>query len=867
MKSQEIRQRFFTFFQNHGHTKVSSSSLIPAHDPTLLFTNAGMNQFKEVFLGKENQSYSRAVTIQKCMRAGGKHSDLDDVGFTKRHLTFFEMMGNFSFGDYFKKEAIQYAWNFLTKEMAFAQKNMYATVYKEDQESHDLWLNMIGLPQERIISLGVEHNFWQMGDVGPCGPCTEIYFDRGIHVGCGKKECNPGCSCDRFLEVWNLVFMEYDRQADGTDKPLQQKGVDTGMGLERLCVIMQQVDSVFDIDLFKPYIEYIEKMTSHIYAQQNKEKKASFHVLSDHARAATFLIADGCVPSNDGRGYVLRKIIRRAALFSRKLIKKNLFPELADIVIAEMGSIYPNLTENRILIRKILCNEIERFQDNLERGRHILDEYLAHISHNVLSGEQAFILYDTYGFPLELTAAMAREKGYSVNKQEFEALMEEQRIRSGKKMKEIGHEIASLPESISTKFTGYDSFETHTIISALLINDVLVEEVPANSECWIITKESPFYVERGGQVSDTGIVCHDGGCFSVEEVKYINSALALKITPGYLLNVGDTVTLKIDKEARLATMKNHTATHLLQAALMLVFGKQIKQAGSLVAPDYLRFDFTFHDSVNPKKMTLVENIINQKIWENLPILIKKSTYKDALDKGIIAFFGEKYNPDEVRIIEIPEFSAELCGGTHVERTGDIGCFKIIETTALSAGQKRIVAYTGPGALKLFQKCFTTMKHLSQQFKVPFKGIEDAITQQSLRLKSQSSQIKNLSTLLWKAYIPIWLEQSKVIKDIPILITMLDEIGPEYLKDIVHTLQQQQPGIYIFFSTLNKKIAYFGMIHATYINRLNLKNFSEWLKNTFALKGSAKDGMLQGGSATLSPHTLEKIKNWIIAHVE
>ncbi len=688
LQSIDIRKKFFDFFERLGHAKVPSSSLIPAQDPTLLFANAGMNQFKDVFLGKEKRSYTKAVSIQKCIRAGGKHNDLENVGFTQRHLTFFEMMGNFSFGDYFKKEAIQYAWDFLTKEMGIAQEKLYVTVYKNDQEAYDIWHNIVGLPKEKISKLSEADNFWQMGDTGPCGPCTEIYADRGLEFGCKKPDCAPGCSCDRFMEIWNNVFMQFDRQPDGTDVPLKQTGVDTGMGLERLCVIVQNKPSVFETDLFYGLIEKIEELTGHKYETSSTEIKAAFRVLVDHVRSSSFAIADGCSPSNEGRGYVLRKIIRRAALFAQKLSEKNIFPELSQKLVDMMGYIYPELVTNKNMIKNLLKSEIEKFSANLINGQVILDKYFQETPNKIISGAHAFKLYDTYGFPLELTKVIASEKGFTVDINGFEVEMEKQRIQSGKK---VVNAQAQLNLELETEFIGYNNLHEDTQITGLILDDNPVMQVAAGQECFIITKKSPFYVECGGQINDSGYILIKDLKADLLDLKKIGKSIAAKIKAPTEISIGDSVQLVVDKQSRADTMKNHTATHLLQSALISVFGKQIKQSGSVVTPDYLRFDFTYHENLTPEQVRTVENIVNQKIMEDIHTKIATTSYKNAVDNGVIAFFGEKYNPESVRVVEVPGFSKELCGGTHVESTGQIGVFKIVQVSALSAGNRRIVS--------------------------------------------------------------------------------------------------------------------------------------------------------------------------------
>ena len=659
MTSLEIRKKFFDFFTKHHHTQVPSSSLIPAQDPTLLFTNAGMNQFKDVFLGKETRSYTKAVSIQKCIRAGGKHNDLENVGFTNRHLTFFEMMGNFSFGDYFKKEAIIYAWDFLTKEVQLDKSKLYASVYKLDDEAYDIWHKVIGLPPERIVRLGEADNFWQMGDTGPCGPCTEIYIDRGMTYECGSKECAPGCSCDRFLEIWNLVFMQYDRQPDGVDKPLKQTGVDTGMGLERLTAVIQQKDSVFETDLFEPLIKRIEELTGITYATAQPEIQGAFRVLCDHVRSSSFAIADGATPSNEGRGYVLRKIIRRAALFAQKLHKKNIFPDLAQALIDQMSPLYPELKTQEKLIKSVLSSEVEKFSTNLVYGLQILQKYFAeNTDKKVISGEQAFKLYDTYGFPLELTKVIAHERHFTLDEKGFAAFMEQQRLQSGKKQT---HEIIEIDESLTTQFTGYESHREQTKILGIVVHNQSVQSVEPGTDAYIITDKSPFFVECGGQVSDQGVIKVGTTEMPLRGLKKIANAIGAFVEVTVPLKVGESVELIVDSPTRINTMKNHTATHLLQAALIELLGKQVKQSGSVVEPDYLRFDFTYHENLTPEQITIVEEIVNKKIMENIPLIVESATLKEATNRGVIAIFGEKYNPEKVRVVEVPGFPRNCVG--------------------------------------------------------------------------------------------------------------------------------------------------------------------------------------------------------------
>lgn len=860
MQSIEIRKKFFDFFKKNGHEQLPSSSLIPAQDPTLLFANAGMNQFKDIFLGTETRSYKRAVTIQKCVRAGGKHNDLDNVGFTKRHLTFFEMMGNFSFGDYFKKEAIQFAWDFLTKEMKLSQDKIHASVFETDDESYNIWRDIIKLPIDRIHRLGAQDNFWQMGETGPCGPCTEIYIDRGPEHG-GTHFTDPQAS-ERYLEVWNLVFMQYDRQADGENKPLKQTGVDTGMGLERLCVIMQNKDSVFEIDLFQPLIKKIEELTGLDYKKQDFQTKAAFHVLADHIRSSSFIIADGGAPSNEGRGYVLRKIIRRAALFAQKLTDKNIFPELSRTLVAQMSTIYPELKVQAHLIYEILSSEIEKFATNLVRGQTLLNRYLEQNKDTqIIPGEQAFKLYDTFGFPIELIHLMAKERGFSVDQKGFDHHMHKQKEQSGEKTQTHAIQV-DLDPSLVTEFTGYDELQTDSQIAALVVDNTVVKQVEPDTECWVITKRSPFFIVGGGQVPDHGWLAFDDKKIPIEEVRYINNAIAAKINAPKKLTVGSPVTSIVDKELRINAMKNHTATHLLQAALIQLFGKQIKQSGSLVHPDYLRFDFTYHENLSPEDIKKVEQLVNEKIRENIPVKIEYATLKEATKRGVIAFFGDKYNPEEVRIVYIPEFSAELCGGTHVHATGDIGTFKITEVTALSAGHRRIIALTGPRAIELFEHTFDDIKNLSQQFKVKREMVIAAVEKQHNQLKEAHSEIKQLKQQLIGLQLNNWLQQIEMVNDIPFLFLHLPTLQAEELRDIANQLAHKKEALYFLITDTDDRSTFYCQVTPQVAARVNMKDFGAWLKDSQGLRGGGTPTTLQGGGGKFDQGLKNKVKDWI-----
>jgi alanyl-tRNA synthetase len=862
MNSRQIRNKFLQFFAKNGHEQVASSSLIPAQDPTLLFANAGMNQFKDLFLGLEKRSYNRAVSIQKCVRAGGKHNDLDNVGFTKRHLTFFEMMGNFSFGDYFKKDAIRFAWDFLTSEVGLDPATLYISIFETDDEAYDIWHNDVQVPANRIYRLGAQDNFWQMGDVGPCGPCTEIYIDRGSAYGhADVAQCGPGCDCDRFLEVWNLVFMQFDRQQDGSFKPLKQTGVDTGMGLERICSVVQNQDSVYNTDIFASLLAEIEKQTGVVYKEQQGEMKAAFHVIADHIRSSTMIIADGCAPTNDGRGYVLRKIIRRAALFVQKLTDKNIFPELSHVVIEEFGDIYPELVTNKELIYTILKSEIEKFSANLARGKIILERYLEESqSSKIMTGEQAFKLYDTYGFPIELIGAVARERGYSVDMVGFDAEMEKQQNQSGKK---VADELAQLEVNVTSEFTGYKELQTSSTVAALVVDNELVKTVQAGETVYVIAEKSPFFIVGGGQVPDQGWITVQGIETPISEVRFIGTAIAAKIVAPANISVGALVTSRVDKTWRTNAMKNHTGTHLLQAALIELFGKQIQQSGSLVHPDYLRFDFTYHQQLSAEDIKRVEDLVNEKIRQNIAVNIEYCSLKEAQQKGALAFFGEKYKPENVRMVKVDDFSVELCGGTHVPATGDIGTFKITESVALSAGHRRIFAVTGPKAIDLFQETFNAVKALSQDYKVQRENVLDAVAKQKEQLKSAQQEIKQLRQQLVISQIPVMLENIEQINNIPFLCVYDTGMSAEDMRALVTMLEQKQPGFYFVYNhgLPHEPVSFYAAVSSQFAQAIDMKQFGAWLQ-TQGLRGGGSKNSIQGGGEKFNPQLGAAIKQWI-----
>ncbi|MFC1894411.1 alanine--tRNA ligase [Candidatus Dependentiae bacterium] len=863
MNSFEVRKKFLNFFKKNGHTIVTSSSLIPAQDPTLLFTNAGMNQFKDIFLGKEKRKYTRATSSQKCVRAGGKHNDLNEVGFTNKHLTFFEMLGNFSFGDYFKEQAISYAWQVLTNEFKFDPKKLVITIYKNDDQSHEIWNKKIKIPKEKIIRLGKKDNFWQMGNTGPCGPCTEIHYDYGKDIGCKQKTCDPSCSCNRFVELWNLVFMQYNRQKNGELINLKQTGVDTGMGLERITMVLQKKDSIFHTNLFEPLIKKIEEISQLNYQESIEKIQTAFHVVCDHARSSSLLIADGAIPSNEGRGYVLRKIIRRAALFTQKITPNpKLFLSVANEFICFMSPIFPELKTNRDFILKTLENEIEKFATNLLQGKNILEKYIEQTlskKENILSGKHIFKLYDTYGFPTEITQVIAKEKNLSLDIDGFEIEMKKQQEQSGKKSpkEKTGPQI---PSDISTTFIGNEKLELETTINFISKDD---------SKLWISTKESPFYVESGGQASDKGWIKIKDQTYPIisftKSDKNTNPAIAIQIKCTENIKIGDKIKCIVDSYSRINTEKNHTATHMLQAALVQILGQHIKQAGSFVNNKQLRFDFTHINGLTKKEIEEIENIVNIKIQEDIKLKIFLTTLEKAKEVGAKAFFGEKYNPEEVRVVQIPGFSVELCGGTHLNSTGQIGCFKIESEIALSSGIRRITAKTGPEAIRLFQKSFDLTKTLGDTFKVKAESIFSSIQKQTNDLNIAFSTIKRLRKQLWKNQIPTWQKQVSLTGKVPFIFLNLENIKSNQAKEIFENIQIKSPGFYFMICINPEKpnnINFFAHVSSKWQPQINLKEFSTFLKDKFEFRGGGSKQMIQGGGIKKEVNYKTEIENWV-----
>ena len=794
--SDKIRSTFLKYFADRNHAVVESSSLVPINDPTLLFTNAGMNQFKDVFLGIDRRNYNRATTSQKCVRAGGKHNDLDTVGRTARHHTFFEMLGNFSFGDYFKRDAIQYAWEFLTEVVALPKSKLWVTIYLDDDEALKLWQQTTDVNPERILKMDEKDNFWSMGDTGPCGPCSEVHYDRGAEYACGP-DCALGvCNCDRWLEVWNLVFMQYNRDENGVLTPLPRPSIDTGMGLERLASLLQGVDSNFDTDLFTPLIKEIEKLSGQKYDQG--EKGFPFRVIADHSRACTFLIADGVLPSNDGRGYVLRRILRRALRFGRLLgINEAFLYKNVDIVCSIMGAAYPELLEKSDFIKEVIKMEEDRFLLTLNEGLKKVEDILTQArdqGKTEVAGEEAFMLYDTYGFPLDLTEDVAEENGFTIDKDGFNSMMEEQRQRAreaGKGENAFARDIvmAELLEDIKpTEFSGYEKLEDTAVLQAIIMDGKL-HKTATDKEILLVTANTPFYAESGGQVADSGTIIGKSGKMQVKNVQKVSSWIIHQGVLEGTFKVGEKLQLEVNQEQRTATARNHTATHLLHRALRQVLGEHAQQKGSLVEPSRLRFDFSHLASLDEAQLKDIENIVNQAIWSMYQVNTTVTDITQAREMGAIALFGEKYG-DEVRVVQVQDFSQELCGGTHVKNTGHIGLFKILSEGSIGSGLRRIEALTGSYALAYLNQVESELKSIAAALRTSPADLGHKVESLNHSLKEKDKEIENLHGRLSRAASGNLLEKAYQINGVQILVERLTGVDPNSLRQNAEMLRDK-----------------------------------------------------------------------------
>ena len=895
MKAAEIRSTFLNYFKKNGHTIVESSSLVPQNDPTLLFTNAGMNQFKDVFLGKEKRPYTRATSSQKCVRAGGKHNDLERVGFTARHHTFFEMLGNFSFGDYFKKDAIHFAWEFVTKEIKLPKDRLYVSVFENDDEAADLWHKQEGVPKDKIYRFGEKDNFWSMGDTGPCGPCSEIFIDRGEKYSCGKPTCSMGCDCDRYLEFWNLVFMQFNRSADGKMTPLPKPSVDTGAGLERIAAIMQGVDTNFDTDIFQHIISETSKLFKTPYNPKD-ESVNSFRVIADHSRATTFLIGDGVLPSNEGRGYVLRRIMRRAIRHGKKLGYNSPFlHQTAAFVIEQMADAFPDLKEKKSFIQKAILAEEEQFLKTLERGLTLLEEEMVKSSSTqTLPGEIAFKLYDTYGFPLDLTRVICSEKSIQIDEPGFEKSMNRQRTESRKHWKGSGDEAVSgvymkIAEELRNKkksqqFKGYDSTSYTSSCVAILVDtqgelkkveNFVTPPLGTDQIIEAVFLETPFYGESGGQVGDRGRITgpNESSEFEGEVIdvqKPIPELIVAHIKPVKgTLQLGKEYLQETNQELRALTARNHTATHLIHWALREILGAHVKQAGSLVTSELLRFDFSHFQPMTDEEIQKVEDLVNTKIWNNFTVSKKEMKKDEAISAGAIAFFGEKYG-DQVRVVKIGEFSTELCGGTHINHSSDIHLFKIANESGIASGVRRIVAYTSKGAFQYLRTKNQEVNQIRDRLKASssdeiFSKLDKmAASEKELRKKLETFQAQAAGNEVNEI-----IQNAKKIGNTLLVSAQCspDPDGIKKLRDLSDRIKQKSPNSIIILGTKEVDSDKASLLVAVGPQAPKTIQANELLKELAPYingKGGGKPDLAQAGGTQAAgiPEALNKALTWV-----
>jgi len=863
MSIAELRTAFLEFFKGHGHTVVPSSSLVPGNDPTLLFTNAGMVQFKDVFLGKEKRGYNRAASSQRCVRAGGKHNDLENVGYTARHHTFFEMLGNFSFGDYFKHEAIRYAWEFVTGTLGIPPERLWVTVYEEDDGAAEIWLKDIGVDPARFTRMGVKSNFWAMGDTGPCGPCTEIFYDHGPGIE-GGPPGSPNEDGDRYVEIWNLVFMQYDRAADGTLVPLPKPSVDTGMGLERMAAVMQGVHSNYDIDLFRALIAAAAR-----YTGTTDLRASSLRVIADHIRASAFLIADGVLPSNEGRGYVLRRIIRRAIRHGFMLGQREpFFYKIVATLEATMGEAYPELTAQRAHIEKVLEQEELRFAETLAQGMALLDGAIDKLEGTQIPGETVFRLYDTFGFPVDLTNDIARERGLTIDEAGFEAAMDEQRARARAASK-FGVDLrADLLVEGATEFKGYDSEQAQGRIVELIRGKERVEELRAGEEGQVVLDATPFYAESGGQVGDRGVLSAGAARFVVSDTQKLGKVhLHVGRLEGGSLKAGDVVTAEVDHALRQATRLNHSATHLLHAALRKVLGTHVTQKGSLVAPDHLRFDFSHYSAVTPDELREIERLVNAEVRANAVAETRLMHFDDAVAAGAMALFGEKYD-DEVRVLRIGDFSTELCGGTHVGRAGDIGLFKILSEGGVAAGVRRIEAVTGEAAFDHVLESEHRLRDVAGLVRGSRDDVEDKVRALIERSRKLEKEVASLKDKLASGRGRDLAAEAETIAGIKLVATTVEGADAAALRNAVDQLKSQLGSAVIVLGSAGAdgKVTLIAGVTADATSRVKAGDVVNFVAQQVGGRGGGRPDLAQAGgndAARLS-EALASVPDWVRA---
>ncbi|MGD9304339.1 MAG: alanine--tRNA ligase [Desulfobacterales bacterium] len=854
MTGDEIRKQFLEYFKKHDHRIVRSSSLVPQDDPTLLFINAGMVQFKRVFLGEEKRDYVRATTSQKCVRAGGKHNDLENVGYTARHHTFFEMLGNFSFGDYFKEGAIDFAWDLLTNGYGMPEDKLWASIYLDDDEAFDIWRNRIGVPEERIVRFGEEDNFWAMGDTGPCGPCSEILIDRGEEFGCGRPECTAGCECDRYLEIWNLVFMQFNRDASGKMTPLPKPSIDTGMGLERIVSIVQDVATNFDIDLMRPIIQKAEDLAEK-RSGESRQNDVAMKVIADHSRAAAFLIGDGIMPSNEGRGYVLRRIIRRAIRYGRNLgLNRPFLYQTAEVVFDIMKTAYPELGEAAPFITNVIKNEEDRFLETLDTGLKLLNDALADIKakgKSEVPGKVIFKLYDTYGFPVDIVRDVVRDEAMSLDMDGFDKAMAAQRAKSRSVV--TFSSISDAYKNLSGKgaqpeFVGYDGLRAESKVLVLVANGQEISEASAGQTVEVVVEKTPFYAEAGGQVGDAGTISSPKAKLMVTNT--IKDPTGLIIHQGKMasgkLKKGDKVSLQVDEATRKATALNHTATHILHAVLRQVLGDHVKQAGSLVAPDRLRFDFSHFSQVDVETLDRIETIVNQHIRENLPTDIVEMDAEDAFQSGATALFEEKYG-DRVRVVALKDFSKELCGGTHTDRTGNIGVFKILDESSVASGIRRIEALTGEVALTHIQKTQQVLRDSAHLLKDKPEAVSHRIERILADIKALEKEVAQLKTSMISQSADIGEDVVKSINGIKVVVKKVTVDKPAALRDLADRFKDRlKSGIVVLGSAVGQKALLIVVVTQDLSDRYHAGELIKQIAAIVGGSGGGRPDMAQAG---------------------
>ena len=858
MTGNEIREKFLTFFKKNNHTIIEDSSLIPQDDPTLLFTNAGMVQFKRVFMGEEKREYTRAATCQRCVRAGGKHNDLENVGHTARHHTFFEMLGNFSFGDYFKEEAIQMAWEFLTVDLGLPKEKLWISVFEDDDEAFSLWEKIEDLPKGRIVRLGEADNFWAMGDTGPCGPCSEIHIDQGPEVGCGRPDCKMGCDCDRYLELWNLVFMQFYRDETGKMTPLPKPSIDTGMGLERVAAVVQGKQTNYDSDLFTPIISSIATLCSKPYGE-DKRADTAMKVIADHCRATAFLVADGMLPSNEGRGYVLRRIMRRAVRFGRSLgLERPFLAEITAEVVKNMQQAFPHLSEAADLLAKVVHNEEERFRETLDNGLVMLNTEIKRLQKEgsaTVPGDFIFKLYDTYGFPVDIVRDVALEQELTIDEPGFTRAMEEQRTQSKKSWK--GGSLALMSAGVKklvneghkTAFVGYKTHRKNSIIKGLIdhAGETLLKATQGESVS-IFCPETPFYAEAGGQIGDQGEINGPNGKAKVVDTVVVADGIILheaEIIEGDL-SIDDQVELKVMEGRRQRIASNHSATHILHAAMKSVLGDHVKQSGSLVTPERLRFDFTHFSPITRKELIRIEKLANEEIRANSPLNTEMLEKEEAIQSGAVALFGEKYG-DKVRVVSIGNFSKELCGGTHVRATGEIGLVKITAETSIAAGVRRIEAVTGPEAINIFQSREMQLAELATLLKVPAENLGTKIEKLLSAQKELEKEVSRLTAKLTLGDIDGIINNAKMVGDIRVVVSRVVLDSPKTLREMGDKIRDKLgSGIVVLGGEYQGKAALLAMVTKDLTGTYKAGNIIKEVSALVGGSGGGRPDMAQAG---------------------